>query len=282
VAVSFAPCLSRKRRLSARESCLSVRLRPTCACTLTASPLRGSPQVKRESLDSVVIGIPRAVSWETQVLEFIAGFLMGVLTNIFSWWILSHWVVPRLRFSPAISKTPRQPTQDDKSGYKYRIKFENAGRRPIIDVELMARLRIKGLGEHPKTNWQIVYIPLDGSVVYRIPRIVPVGRGRHTRHILGFYVNSVDEFRNNPIYPPEIRYKAQERVLLLEDLLTLGTEADLEVEAFGYDEFSGARKLFLPKRYTVHDIKEGYFDTKGLDVHELPSFQQDQGTDTDE
>ncbi len=43
------------------------------------------------------------------------------------------------------------------------------------------------------------------------------------------------------------------------------------IEAFGYDEFSGARKLFLSKSYTIHDIKEGAFVPGGLDIQEPPA-----------
>lgn len=210
------------------------------------------------------------------MVEFFFGFILGIATNLLTWWILSHLVVPHIRFSPQISKTRANKTQDDRSGYKYRIKIENSGRRAAIDVEIIARLRIKGIGSFPRTNWHIVNIPLNthGDKSYRIPRILPLKRDFARRHTLQFLVNEAEEFRTNPIYPEPIRKKAERRTLLLEDLLTLGNAANLQVLAFAYDEFSGARKLFVSKPYTCNDIKEGPFTTKGLEVKELPSKEQ--------
>ena len=51
----------------------------------------------------------------------------------------------------------------------------------------------------------------------------------------------------------------------------MGSEADLTIEAFGYDEFSGARKLFLSKPYTIHDIREGGLVKGGLGIEQRPA-----------
>jgi hypothetical protein len=208
--------------------------------------------------------------------EFLFGFVLGIATNLLSWWILSHLIVPRISFSPQISKTRTHKTQGDQSGYKYRVKIENSGRRAAIDVEIIARLRVKGIGGFPKTNWHIVNIPLSthGDKSYRIPRILPVKKGLARRHTLRLLINEVEEFRTSLIYPEAIRKKAEEGTLLLEDLLTLGSAANLQILVFAYDEFSGARKLFVSKRYTCGDIKEGPFDRKGLEVKELPTKEQ--------
>ena len=42
----------------------------------------------------------------------------------------------------------------------------------------------------------------------------------------------------------------------------------LELIAFGFDSFSGARKMFRSKRYTLADIKDGGFSKVGLGVVE--------------
>jgi hypothetical protein len=52
----------------------------------------------------------------------------------------------------------------------------------------------------------------------------------------------------------------------LEDLLRLGDRAYIEVQAFGYDEFSGTRKLFQSDRLTKQDIHEGVFSKDSLSV----------------
>jgi len=206
--------------------------------------------------------------------EFLFGFVLGIATNLLSWWILSHVVVPQISFSPQISKTCAHKTPCDQSGYKYRVKLENSGRRAAIDVEIAARLRVKGMGAFAKTNWLIVNIPLSThGNSYRIPRILPVKESLARRHTLRLLINEAEEFRS-PTYPEAIRKKAEERTLLLEDLLTLGSAATLQIVVFAYDEFSGARKLFVSKEYTCSDIKEGPFLRKGLEVKELPTKEQ--------
>lgn len=73
--------------------------------------------------------------------ELISGFLIGLLTSMMAWHILFHRIVPSLEFFPAIYK---KRTDENPSGYKYRIKFRNTGRREVLDVELFAKLRIGG------------------------------------------------------------------------------------------------------------------------------------------
>lgn len=205
--------------------------------------------------------------------QFVLGFLVGVVTNIFSWWILAHYVVPSIHFSPSISKRPRVSTERDAAPFGYRIKLENRGRRSVIDLELIVRLRINWPPDYLPSTWTIFNVPLSesGGDTYRIPRILPVSKGKHVRTTVRLHINDIDEFRDKPFYPEPIRFKAKERALLLEDILSLGPQPTLQVLAFGYDEFSGARKLFVSKLYTMNDIKEGLFRTDGLEVVETPS-----------
>ena len=65
-------------------------------------------------------------------------------------------------------------------------------------------------------------------------------------------------------YPEEVRQKFQEKSLLLEDVLLLGHDTKLRVVVFGYDSFSGARRIFESRLYGLNDIKEGRF--KGLQI----------------
>ena len=199
--------------------------------------------------------------------ELLIGILVGIVTNLIAWWILFHLIVPNLKFSPKISKLTVENSKFDKSGYRYRIKFENSGKRPIIDVDITARLRIKALGKF-KHNWQIFYLPLksDGSSTKSIPKIYPITNQNKLRHIIRLYINSKPEEFDLPVFPDSIRKKIRRQDLTLEDLLDAGSATTLEIQAFGYDQFSGTRKLFQSKRYQLSDIVFGGFDTKGLSV----------------
>lgn len=187
--------------------------------------------------------------------SILIGLLIGVGTNLIAWWILFHYIVPKIHFSPSISKIP---TKDNKLGYKYRIKIQNSGKRSIIDVEFRARLRIKGLLDNPK-HWKLVSIPLYGNTIVNKFPIIEPAKQKTSGWAIQIYLNNVDEFRNLP-YPEDIRKKSKEESLLLEDVMGMGSETSIQIFAFGYDEFSGSRKYFESKSYTINDIKEGPFD----------------------
>lgn len=201
------------------------------------------------------------------VWELIVGFMLGILTNFIVWAVLSHYFVPKIRFSKRLSKVPIKKTKKDRSGYRYRFKIENSGRRDIIDVELTARLGVKGL--RTKNMWNILYIPLnaDGSISYRIPKLFPAKEGETGhRKIIFLHPNSAELLRHWTIFPEEIRCKTRQKTLLFEDLLRLGSQAKLEIHAFCYDRFSGSRKLYVSDPYARDDIVEENFDPMSLDV----------------
>jgi len=211
--------------------------------------------------------------------QFILGFLVAVVTNIFSWWILARYLVPSIDFSHSISKRPRVKTKRDAAPFGYWVKMENRGRRSVIDLELIVRLRINWPSDYLPNTWTTFNVPLSesGGDTYRIPRILPVSKGKHVRHNIRLFVNDLNEFRDKPFYPRHIKLKAKKRALLLEDIMSLGPTPTLQVLAFGYDEFSGARKLFMSNLYTLDDIKEGLFCSDSLEVVETPTPQN---TDT--
>jgi hypothetical protein len=224
----------------------------------------------------------------------IISFVLGIATNFLVWWVLFHLFIPAIRFSDSICKKPLEHTSQDKSGQRYRVKIRNLGVRAIIDVEIYACLKVKASGILPKNNWDSTKIALDyeGNTVYQIPRMIsisyltrfleyiddkpllkklvkkaiPEWKGHRMSPIIQLHLNVTDDFKTNLMYPDEIRQKAKKKELLLEDLLCLGSDAFLEINLFGYDEFSGSRKLFVSKRYRLQDIKLGKFRCSGMDV----------------
>ena len=198
------------------------------------------------------------------LMQILVPYLLGVITTLTGWYILSHYYVPKLQFSKSISKTK---TNDNRSGCIYRIKVENYGNRDIIDLEFYAKFRIRGLYPQFPGNRGIIGIPLSRSRIYKIKPVKKGEREEGKRDILSIHYDETKEF-SKPIYPENIKMKSQNESLLLEDIMRLGSSCTLQIIAFGYDVFSGARKMFESKRYSLADIKEGYFDDKGLDVVE--------------
>lgn len=206
----------------------------------------------------------KGYTYNQNVINQVIGFLVGVATNFVVWWFLLYGLSPEIKFSEVISKLKIKNSDPSKPKYSYRCKFINSGRRDVIDVEIMARLTLKGIGRFPK-NWKHYYIPLssDGEKSFRIPRMSP-GYG-YTR-VMHLKINNAQWFKTDTFFPKEFREKATQKTLALEDLFALDPSAYISIHVFCYDGFSGSRRLFTSKRYMVVDIQEGYFDRQGLGV----------------
>ena len=192
----------------------------------------------------------------------LVGIPLGILTSLVAWWVLFHRIVPKIEFSPDISKFYFQNL-----GMKYRIKFRNSGRRGIIDMEVFPILRIRGLNHQLPDN--LFNIRLNTSLINN--RISNLKENR----VITLLPENTPKFGEN-IFPEYIREKYQSKELNLEDLFKIRNDVKLVIEVFGYDEFSGARKLFSSKPYTIKDIQYGTFDhtfsidKTGLKVIEKP------------
>ncbi len=216
-------------------------------------------------------------------MEFLLGVAAGIATNFLVWWVLFHWLDPNIQFSPQLSGVPRARTELDQSEYRYRVKLENSGRRRAIDIEIMARLRVKGL--RTPEIWNILYVPLrsNGEVSHRIPFMDPAKAGVvANRKIVFLHLNSSETLPHWSIFPEEIREKAESRELLLEEILSIGSKGDLQFYAYAYDNFSGSRKLFVSKRYTVDDVGQGPFDQDALTITGGPSGSDRSSYDQDD
>ena len=194
------------------------------------------------------------------IFILLLGIPIGVVGSLVAWWVLFHALVPSVEISSVIAKTP---FSQDPSGYRYRIKMMNAGRRAILDVELVARLRIKGLFPSLPSNWEVLYPKCSYE---KIPRVEPTARTK-LWPALTIRIADFDDYAIS-LLPPPIQAKIRQRTILLEDLLSLGNKAELQLFVFGYDEFSGSRKLFASRPYSREAVREGYFCRHSLEIVE--------------
>lgn len=181
-------------------------------------------------------------------MEIIIGFILGIIASILAWYILFHKIVPKVNFSDKVYK---QPTEENPSGFRYLIKFQNIGRRKIIDIEYFAKLRIKGIYSHRINSWKAIYIPFDDN---RIPQ-VRSHRKDHKRIILQLCPTLINDIAKRSL-PEDVKQKLRNETILLEDLMEFGRESELQIFGFGYDSFSGSRKVFESKIYRRSDIEE--------------------------
>ncbi len=189
------------------------------------------------------------------IVGIIIGIVTGAISSFGIWWLISRWLVPKIKFSEQISKT----TQNGKTIYKF--KFENAGRRKLLDLQLNIRFRVKGLEND--SSWKAVSIPFTKDKNEQIPVLSPIKqRGiRELRELLIF-----DAKFNQPCFPENIITKFENESLTLEELFELGTEAQLQIHIFCFDGYSGTRKGLTSKTYGKKDITEGKFSKDSLDI----------------
>ncbi|MGD9994032.1 MAG: hypothetical protein AB7S69_12085 [Salinivirgaceae bacterium] len=182
---------------------------------------------------------------------------IGAFSSLIAWWILNYCINPKIRFSEYISSS----IENSKSFYRF--KFENASRRRMIDSEITAKLRIKGLLY--STNWEVIYLPIDND---RIPIIYSTKKGKHRfREVPRIELELIDPkyFR---ILPPDIKAKIENGNLLLNDLLKLALDSEIILIVSGYDEKSGAKKVFESKPYKIEDVVTGLFKKDSLEIQE--------------
>ena len=192
------------------------------------------------------------------IIVSIISFFIGIISSLAVWWILYKKITPTISFTNKILK---QSSQESTSGFIYRTKFENSGNRDIVDVKIYAKLNIKGL-KYVKSKYEVTYLPVSFDGIY--PIVKPVKRTKK-RPIIRINPNKKGEFTRK-VYPDNIQKKANEEMLTLEDLLNLGIDSFIEIIAMGYDDYSGARKVFISNQMRRDDIIVGIFDTDSLNI----------------
>lgn len=182
------------------------------------------------------------------MLEICTSFVLGIIASLIAWYVLQHHVIPKVEFFPEIY---RAETDETPCGFKYRVRFRNTGRREILDFEIFAKLRVRGLNHSRLRSWRVIYIPVDDR---RIPR-VPSHRGTAKRLAVQLLVSEVPAHAV-AAFPVEMRTAYGDGQPTLEKIMGLGEEATLQMIGFGYDAFSGARKVVQSKIYHIDDIVE--------------------------
>ncbi|MBD0258163.1 MAG: hypothetical protein ICV83_20820, partial [Cytophagales bacterium] len=155
-----------------------------------------------------------------KISDLIVNVLISVITGIgasyFVWWITISRFVPKIKFADKIAKVN---TDENLSGLRYRFKFENSGRRNIIDLEIIVRLRIKGLRKTLPNNNEIVYLSTSSLEYKKVAILRPVKK-ENKRAVLEIKVYDCSYFEKN-IFPPNIRALAKEKKLTLDHVYAI-------------------------------------------------------------
>lgn len=190
------------------------------------------------------------------ILASVVGITTGVLSSGLVWWTLNRRLRPKVWWAPQLS------SHEDAVGNAFvRVQLANAGRRAAIDVHVIWRLRVEGLGNRSSYS----YIALRED---RIPHLAASGEEESThRWTLNFARIAPDGFENYADYFPEslmARIRDGDSSLTVVDVmgaqpfLSPGSEATLEAYAYTTDSVSGARTL-SHHSFRAADVVRGIF-----------------------
>lgn len=190
------------------------------------------------------------MDWLGSIIGFIAGCISSGLVSI----IWNKLLVPKVEFASTVCKYNSMHQNDT---YTYKIKFRNLGKRDMYDMSFycilyMPDLNLKGTKPCANINVDYNFRPIFKK------------RGNNpedTDGLVRICMNDrkmKEEFMR-PIYPNDIRHKAERKLLTLEDLLGITKDTYLQFYVIASDGFSSSKKVFESSKYRLNDIRKGYY-----------------------
>ena len=168
----------------------------------------------------------------------VLSFILGVLSSLFVWWIITHFFSPKVYFSDKI--LVRSGSEPDDKKPIFVAKFWNAKNRAIIDIDVFVYVEIK----NSKLDEAGQNLYLDTSVS-KIPRI-----SRRTSTGI-----SIDFSKLHEAFGSRVSHGYESGIESLKVALSDPRFEGLYIVVFGFDEFSGARKMFTSRMYNIDSVQ---------------------------
>ena len=172
----------------------------------------------------------------------------GMLTSFLFWWWVTRRLAPRLAWSAELVLPPAG-THTGTDHDQPRVKTVNLGRRDAVDLQVKAQLRIPH--EIDNIGSPMSFFDLPTSVVW-LPRLQH-GSLRYVRLCL----EQVPESELRRV--GAVVGREPSPGCGLAEFLTDHPDATVRLYLFAYDEFSGARKMFVSPDYGAPNMVEGSF-----------------------
>lgn len=194
------------------------------------------------------------------VLLFLLGIPIGVVTSLFGWWILWRVLSPRGQFALVLSSS----SDVARAGrVRYRAKFLSTGRRPMMDVLFTAMLFVPDI--EADGGQALIQVPVFDEMSPRI------GGGRRRRpsarrsvldaphRVLTLRLSDIDQAQM-------ARFREDLRTGLsgcvpgaLESLLGSYPGASVQIVCTASDGWTGSRRTFDSPVYDGESIRNGFF-----------------------
>lgn len=191
------------------------------------------------------------------MLAHIVTFVLGVVASVLVWLFTTKFSQVKIVFPQEIFGDTHF---HDNSMYHYNIEVTNVGRRELIDLHMQAKITIGGADKRNPglRNFALLNLdyfcnypslPYKGAQDKAGPQIC-TGRLIYAINMEGAYYEFAKIF-----YDEDIRKKAKAKTLELNDVFNTYPDAAIQFYLFGYDAFTGARKMYKSKYYCKSDIR---------------------------
>lgn len=189
--------------------------------------------------------------------EQIISFFLGVAASFLVWLFTTKFSRVKIVFSDELIGNT---DPNNESLYHYYVDVTNKGRRDLIDLHMQAKITIIGADKKNPGLKCFALLNLDYSS--NLPYLPPAGSkdklwpNKNTGRIM-YAVDMKDactEF-SKVFYDPSIRTKALNQTLQLDDIFDIYPDAALQFHLFGYDAFTGARKMYRSRYYRRENLR---------------------------
>jgi len=208
-----------------------------------------------------VLGSSNPVLWH----QLLSGLLGGIVASLMAWALVFKVFIPRVEFSDHIGKSKTR-SRVDGSEWEYRVKIANVGRRPVVDVTILARLVFPN-ALPGRTSTLGLALSGFGHEALKVACLYPSKRGQSgNRRLLHLSLRGrLDYLKVHDAFE-RVRDRVTQGVVTVEDLLQEFSGSYLQISVFGSDGWSGARRAVTSKRYAVADVRRGVFERTSLRV----------------
>lgn len=190
-----------------------------------------------------------------EIVEIVLGFIFGCISSGIVSLVWYKIFVPKIKFADSIC---RYESTDKNELFTYKIKFRNIGKRDIFEMYLYCTLFIPDLQIKDSIHTADINLSYNFRPLFK-------KRGKKGKlnpdGLVRICLNDeqmLEEFIR-PIYPDEIKNKAEKRLLTLEDLLGIRQSAYIRFYIIAHDKFTGSKRIFESQSYTINDVKHGLY-----------------------
>lgn len=168
----------------------------------------------------------------TMIVSLLVGMLLGVSQSLLAWWLLYRRIGPKLSWGEPNFVRPIGNSSYESDHIV--VYLRNQGRRNVIDLSLHAELRVDHSETTDGVTRTVIRLPLNSRWAPRLRR--------------GGEIRIRVEIDQIPKYDWERLYaRTRINTCTVVGILHQHASASLRFYALAYDEFSGARRLFVSR-----------------------------------